>query len=108
MLPNIYEYAVVCPECRSKTVLVITETVCTLFTCSHCRSNIMLYKGSLHKIRDSFLKTIIKDYRTEECGTVIFTRKAKNSSEYITEDKIKVLKDTLNNSFYIEDFLKNL
>ena len=105
---NIFEYSVVCPECKTKTVMVIVESDLTLFTCSSCKQHIMLFKNSLYKIRDEFLKEIIAKYSTEECGSVVFTRKSQESEEYITKDKLEDLKKTLDNTFFIDDFLDNL
>jgi hypothetical protein len=108
MVPDIYEYAIMCPECKAKTVMVIADTGLTLFTCNSCENNVMLYNSKLYKIRKNFLKNILDNYRTENCGNIIFTRKANNSSDFITEDKIRDLKKELDKTIYIEDFLKNL
>ena len=105
---NIFEYSVICPECRTKTVMVIVESELTLFTCSHCDNRIILYKNNLYKIREAFFKNIVENYRTEECGSVIFTRKPRETDEYITKEKLDDLKKTLDSTFFVEDFLKNL
>ena len=108
MNQSIYEYSVICPECKTKSVMVIEETDVTLFKCACCKQYIMLYKNSLHKIRGDFLEHILREHSTEECGYIVFTRRSSESEEYITKDKLKDLKATLKDTFYIEDFLKNL
>lgn len=108
MEQNVYEYSVICPECRTKTVLVIVDTGLTLFSCGSCTSNIMLYKNKLFTLRKNFLESILKNYRLEECGKVVYTRKPKGPSEFITAEKISDLKKKLDESFYLEDFLKNM
>lgn len=105
---NIFEYSIICPECKTKTVMVVSDTGLTLFTCGVCKSHIMLYSGRMYPIRDVFYHKILRDYRTEECGSVVFTRKSKKSEDYITNDKIKDLKKTLDNTFFVDDFLKEL
>ena len=108
MNPNIYEYSVICPECKTKTVMVIVESNLTLFTCSCCQNHIMLFKSALYPIRDAFLKEIISKYSTEECGSIIFTRKSRESEEYITKEKLDSLKKTLDSTFFIDEFLAGL
>ena len=106
---NVYEYAVICPECRTKTVMVVADTGLTLFTCGHCKTHILLAAGKMYPIRDAFYQKILKEHRTEECGSIVFTRKAsKKSEEFITKDKIEDLKKTLDNTFFVDDFLKDM
>jgi Zn-finger nucleic acid-binding protein len=105
---NIFEYSVICPECKTKSVMVVADTGLTIYTCGHCSSNIMLYGNKLYTLREEFLRDIIENYSTEECGSIVFTRKHRDTEEFITKDKIDDLKKRLKDTFFIEDFLKNL
>jgi len=105
---NIFEYSVICPECRTRTVMLVEESELTLFSCNTCGSHFMLKGNRIYKIRDSFLKYIVDNYNTEECGSILFTRKTHKTEEYITDEKIEGLKTALDNSFFVEDFLKHL
>ena len=106
MEQDVYEYSVVCPVCKAKTVLVINGSNLILFTCSNCASNIMLYKDKLFTLRDSFLRSIMDNYPLEECGKVVFIRKPKESSGFLTKERIAALKEKIDESLYLEDFLK--
>lgn len=107
-MAKIMEYSVICPLCRTKIVMIVRENPLIVFSCNSCDKNFMVYGGGLYPIRGHFLKEIVDNHRTEECGNILFTRKPGLDEGFITKDKLKDLKDTLDNTFFVDEFLDKL
>jgi len=105
---EILEFSLICPVCKTKTVLVSSDVEPIIFNCDQCLSHIMLCDDTLYPIRSEFLQSVLEKHRFEECGGVIFIRKSTESSAFITNEKLADLKETLKRTFFVEDFLKNL
>lgn len=109
-MPGIFEFRIMCPNCKTETGVVAEETSPIIFQCHGCDKNIVIDRNTVYTITKPFLNKLLKRSKSRLCGQIIGYKPSKVTvrREAISEKQIKDLHHTLENTTNVDDFIKNL